>query len=245
MIQLSRPDEEPQKLADNRLLFEESILNYGSIDSIPIDERKKLIRGYKNNETQESLFNSSHNKCSYCEIIPYSSYLEIEHFEPKELYKERALDWNNLLPSCTNCNKKKGLHDTRNYPIINPYELDPEKYFEYSWFSIKPSITSPDMELSNRTIQVCKLNRKKLRLARIEIISTLEDYKETLANFLVKLEQSETIRKKNNRIADIRESVDILKDLTANSKKFSGLCRYFLNTSIEFNKAKEILNNLQ
>ena len=245
MIKLNRPEPEPVKLAENRQLLQEKILIYGDIDSIPPDIRKKLIKGYKNSETQASLFSSSHNKCSYCEIIPYSSYLEIEHFEPKELYKNRALDWDNLLPACTICNKKKGVHDTLNYPIINPYELNPEEYFIYTWLSIKPSDTSPDFELSERTIKVCKLNRLMLRYARVEIIDTLENYTETLEHVLNKFEQADTQRKKENRIADIRDSIEIFETLTLESKKFSGLCRYYLNTSIEFIKAKEILDSFE
>ena len=92
MIKLFRPAGEPTKLVENRQRLTEKITEFGDVESIPADIKKKLIKGYKNSETQISLFASSHGKCAYCEIITYDSYLEIEHLQPKEHYKNRELD---------------------------------------------------------------------------------------------------------------------------------------------------------
>ena len=48
--------------------------------------------------------------CSYCEMRLDAS-LAVEHIQPKSHHHSLALDWNNFLLACTNCNSTKGDQD--------------------------------------------------------------------------------------------------------------------------------------
>jgi uncharacterized protein (TIGR02646 family) len=102
------------------------------------NEVKELTEIYKKDSSKpvwnqpyikEALLGMSHNKCFYCERH-YSSPgdLAIEHFHPKGQYKEEVVNWDNLLLSCSRCNRNKGILDTKKFRIINPTEDDPRKY---------------------------------------------------------------------------------------------------------------------
>jgi len=74
---------------------------------------------------QEYLFQTSNNKCSYCEkSINDLGYLEIDHFYPKTDFKNLAFDFDNLLPCCHICNtiKRTKFKDENNIEMINPYK---------------------------------------------------------------------------------------------------------------------------
>ena len=73
---------------------------------------------YDEDDVREKLDTMFHSKCAYCESLPKGTGLmEIEHFRPKaKVLQERggairrtgyywlAWEWENLLPSCHNCN---------------------------------------------------------------------------------------------------------------------------------------------
>lgn len=44
-------------------------------------------------------------RCGYCED---SAANEIDHFRPKNLYPDQVFVWQNYLPSCSPCNRRKG-----------------------------------------------------------------------------------------------------------------------------------------
>ena len=37
---------------------------------------------------------------------------EVKEFDPKSIYPDLVVAWDNLLPSCPHCNKEKSSHDT-------------------------------------------------------------------------------------------------------------------------------------
>ncbi len=108
---------------------------------------------------RESLLQMSDNKCCYCESLVGKGHKEmhIDHFHPKNAYKEEVVTWENLLPSCPNCNKSKSAHDTYTEPIVNPCETDPREYFYMKlcrYIAKDPSIE----KIGQRTIDVLGLN---------------------------------------------------------------------------------------
>lgn len=67
--------------------------------------KKKEYNGDDVKEALEKLFNG---KCAYCEskythIMP----MDVEHFRPKSIYPWLKFNWDNLLPSCIDCNRKR------------------------------------------------------------------------------------------------------------------------------------------
>mgnify|MGYP000895921612 FL=1 len=77
---------------------------------------------------KEALMKSSHEKCCYCECKSDKGDLHIEHFHPKSLYPNEVVCWENLLLSCSKCNRAKGTLDTVTNRLVNPYDDDPKEY---------------------------------------------------------------------------------------------------------------------
>jgi len=72
---------------------------------------------YKKDEVKKRLDQLFHGKCAYCETFYASSApVDIEHYRPKGAvegepdhngYWWLAMDWENLLPSCIDCNRRR------------------------------------------------------------------------------------------------------------------------------------------
>ena len=72
---------------------------------------------YKHDEVKQKLHQLFHGKCAYCETFySASGPVDVEHFRPKGAvagepqhpgYWWLAMKWENLLPSCIDCNRKR------------------------------------------------------------------------------------------------------------------------------------------
>jgi uncharacterized protein (TIGR02646 family) len=78
------------------------------------------FKAYKHDEVRQRLEELFHGKCAYCETFyRMSAPVDIEHFRPKNSVSEDpahpgywwiAMAWDNLLPSCLDCNRKRKQH---------------------------------------------------------------------------------------------------------------------------------------
>lgn len=69
--------------------------------------------------------------CSYCnQKLPAS--LAIEHIQPKALFPEHELEWENLLLACANCNSIKGDKHVALNDFLWPHIHNTHMAFEYS-----------------------------------------------------------------------------------------------------------------
>ncbi len=116
---------------------------------------------------KKALLEMSSGKCCYCEckVDEESTYMEVEHFSPKKKYKEKVVEWVNLLPSCKRCNINKGEHDPIAEPIVHPVQDEPKDHLELRAYRFYGK-TSPGKTL----VEVVKLNeRDRLQLKRYQI----------------------------------------------------------------------------
>lgn len=84
------------------------------------DPKKKAFSyaAYKGGDVKIALEALFHGKCAYCETrYSVSAPVDIEHYRPKGAVAEDsehggywwiAADWENLLPSCIDCNRQRG-----------------------------------------------------------------------------------------------------------------------------------------
>ena len=84
-----------------------------------IEERNEHVadRGvYAHDELKISLERLFHGKCAYCESHIGAADWDVDHFRPKGRVTERAdhpgyywltYEWENLYPSCNNCNQHR------------------------------------------------------------------------------------------------------------------------------------------
>ncbi|GAH33295.1 unnamed protein product, partial [marine sediment metagenome] len=197
---------------------------------------------YKHQEVKKALFDASYNKCAYCESTSEGNYLEIEHFAPKSLYPELSIEWDNLLPSCKQCNIYKHTHDTIRDPIINPCKIDPFPFFKYSNLKIYPSNKAPNQNLALKTIQVCGLNRTRLVEDRIRILKALANWETEIEKKLLRMNHLGQNIKTHKLYLDLCENIELIENLARDFEKFSGLCKYFLSESEVYDKAKKCIN---
>lgn len=245
MIKLTRK-QEPNVLLQNKdkwlQVLNAAIAKHGSYTAIPQDEKEKLIAHYRHNDIKTALIHSSNGKCAFCECIPSDGgNVEVEHFKPKSIYPENTFDWVNLLPACRKCNGHKGDHDTLMEPIINPYEYDPEDLFYYEDISIKVN-QCVDTILGKTTIEVCGLDSVRLWKPRSAILITLRQFDKDLQEAINQYQQSDTERKKANRLRNLREAIEKIEMLTSPDEKYSHFCKHFLKTSSSYKEAKKLLD---
>lgn len=182
---------------------------------------------------KDSLTNLSYGKCAYCEcsLIKESNYMEVEHFEDKQQYPNKVMDWNNLLPSCKHCNGHKSTHDVKKDPIINPFIDNPNDhlYFQHYRYKAKDVI-------GENTISVLDLNdgERKMVDVRFEIGNALQ---QSLEELLIKLDSYKTcptIPKKNKLVGAVINTIR----LCLPESEYSALCATVLHSSTEYEKLK-------
>jgi uncharacterized protein (TIGR02646 family) len=244
MIKLQRLPE-PQKLIDNKAAWQQNlnaaIAVYGSYKAIPEGERKKLIRHYNDDAVRTPLFESSHQKCAYCECnATEGGYMEIDHLMPKSIYPESMFEWNNLLPSCRQCNNMKSNHDTGLEPIINPYEANPEDAFFYKRIQIKPK-EGVYFATAQQTIDVCRLNRETLLTSRSKILPKLEKSCMDIETAMTEYNKAATDKEKKRCLRNIREALNTVESIQQDTETYAGFCRHFFKNDDVFQKAKEIV----
>ncbi len=167
---------------------------------------QQALRNYKNAQKHYSdppikdalmlMFGVSviESKCAYCETSVFSGEkrvnpgklsvdsndeAQIEHFypeDPKGVYWDKVLDWNNLLIVCPPCNQKKSNHfplDVQGQPLwIDPTSQDPLQHFVYkvlpNTWEVEILCISAQGKYVRRTLDLS--NRSGLKKSRDQVI---------------------------------------------------------------------------
>ena len=247
MIKLNRPNK-PSVLAQNEYLWlcnlKTAIAAYGSYAAIPKDEKAKLISHYRHADIKTILFESSSQKCAFCESKPSESgHIEVEHFKPKSLYPDFTFDWLNFLPCCRKCNGNKLDHDTVADPILNPYDRDPKDVFSYS--DIRIVAKSGEVEdIAKKTIEICGLNGARLMRPRADVLINLHGFSDSISEAINDYNLADTDIKKRNRVRKINQALEQIELLITESEKYSGFCKNFLDNCNSYQKAKKIVESI-
>lgn len=242
MIKLEKPIDIPQILIDKQKEWTDHLLQlvnkYGSYKSIPKDEKDSALKYYRHKDITEPLFNSSYEKCAFCEGMPKDSgNIEVEHFYPKSIYHDKAFEWLNFLPSCRKCNDAKGNHDVGCEPILNPYDsdFDPIIHFEFNLARLKGKT-----DIAKNTIEVCGL-KSRLYGPYSKLIKVFCEYEQDLDEAIEELATKDTERKKLNQLRKISESIDRIEHLMKPTEKYSYFCTFMITNSSVYLSAKELL----
>jgi len=158
------------------------------IDTKPYND---CFRAADVREELETIYN---RKCAYCE--QEQEMMDIEHYRSKFDYYWFAFSWDNLLLSCRTCNSAKNvkfpivnrqhteippfdrIHNSgkdfdsiENPQIINPEtDENPEIHFKFD----KDGVCYGVDNMGITTVNVCKLNRRKLNEKRQKIFDKLK-----------------------------------------------------------------------
>lgn len=246
MIKLERQPK-PKVLIDNDLCWtaqlKVAITVYGEYSSIPKLEKERLLVHYRHQDIKLPLFESSQQKCAFCETKPSESgNIEVEHFAPKSKYPDLAFDWGNFLPACRKCNGSKDDHDSLREPIVNPYDIDPGKVFNYKDIRIAAN-EGEYKDIGELTIKVCGLNSVRLMKPRADILVSLHGFSFALEDAILDFYEADTERKRINRKRRISEALEAIECLSNPSEKFSGFCKSYLEGSSSYREAKRIVDS--
>jgi hypothetical protein len=187
---------------------------------------------------KECLLSLSHDKCAYCEcdLKEESKYMEVEHFEDKDSYPDKVLDWDNLLPSCKRCNGSKSTHDVIAEPIINPFKEEPSIHIYFRLYRMKEKDTK-----GRKTIDVVNLNHYERAVQkRFEVGEALEKLID-IARERLELYVANNIIQRRNKLLNIVE--DILKECQPNTI-YSATCATVLHTNDTYGEIKKRLKEL-
>lgn len=94
--------------------------------------------------------------------------LAVEHIQPKSLYPELELRWDNFLLACTNCNSTKGDQDVLLHDLLLPDRDNTFAAFEYGDDGqVEPAahLNAATSALAERTLMLTGQNTKR-RLPR-------------------------------------------------------------------------------
>lgn len=233
MIKLIRP-KKPEELTDE---VKEKLTQEFKETKKPVWRKDYIIKALKS---------MSHEKCCYCEIKlgTQSRELQVEHFHYKDEYPDEVVDWDNLLPSCSQCNSNKGTYDTKkDAPIINPAEDDPKKYLYLKHYMIKSK--DNDLESKGRvTVTLLDLNnRERLVNPRIQTADMMSCKLESIHEKAIKL-RDRCDGKYYNKSRIINGLRDILK-MAQSDAEYSAFMATIILTDEDYLESKGILEGLK
>ncbi|EGT5655769.1 HNH endonuclease [Citrobacter braakii] len=157
-----------------------------------LDEEKISSLTARYNETGKSVWlrkgitiplkKTSNGKCAYCEkkVDGNGSYMEVDHYRCKDQRPDLVVQWENLVPSCKQCNTKKGKFDVDAHHIVNPYIDEPCDHFIYSSLRVV-GVTDKGKE----TVELFGYNLKDVdsRISRMMILEKIDSELENGINY--------------------------------------------------------------
>ena len=215
---------------------------------------------YKNKNIQNKLIEIYNNKCAYCEKSLKDIDKHIEHYRPKKKYYWLAYSWDNLLLSCSHCNRAKGdRFQTKNVQINYndelfedihilgdsydgielPLIINPEKddILEKIIYDESGFISSKDERVIHTINVACKLNRNELVEKRQNIITDFKNNIEECFNLFDK--KIDTEKQRENLKILIPFIISFLKNSTTENEFYS-LKNFMLeNVSMLFSEEKK------
>lgn len=214
MIKLKRGDK-PKYLTDEKVKE--------LTDSFKKDKTKTV---WKSENIGINLLKSSSYKCAYCEckLQREDSYMQVEHFKDKDTFPDDVVNWDNLLPSCSRCNRKKWTLDVTITPIINPYDDDPRKHLKLQAFRLY----SKDSK-GESTIKKLFLN---------------DDERVVLPRFLAANEISRQLHELANELSDydkIRNCITTLLQSCQADQPYSAFLSHTLHSNTDYINLKKNL----
>ncbi|WP_338846611.1 HNH endonuclease [Massilia sp. W12] len=103
--------------------------------------------------------------CSFCERL-LETHLAVEHVMPKSRHKDLALEWDNFLLACVNCNSSKGSKPVLRPPHAKHTHLWPDEHntllaFKYigGWVEVGLARDHPAFSLAEETVQLLGLDK--------------------------------------------------------------------------------------
>lgn len=153
-------------------------------------------------EIKKFLLTLSSYKCAYCEcqLGEESKYMEVEHFQDKDTYPSKVIEWENLLPSCKRCNVSKSTHDVLSEPIINPFVDNPKDHIEFHLYRLRGTT-----DKGTASEDVLDLNNfEKVLKKRFEIGNGIQESLQGILEKVQLYKEDPTVRRRNRLLGNLQ-----------------------------------------
>lgn len=202
-------------------------------------KQNKNARVWAQDFIKDTLLQMSNNKCCYCEceINVAGSDFHVEHFHPKDIYKDEVVLWDNLLPSCGRCNRHKSTLDTRIKPIIHPIRNEPKNHLEFrSNFLL---LVGKD-DLGEFTIDRLELNDdERLSVDRYRLAFSVNKSLDKLLKDINEILSNKTYLTENKKTRFSRELRTIMELGTA-ERKYSAVISSVILINTHYQEIKQL-----
>lgn len=174
MIRLQK-GKEPEILETNGSEWTKTILEMQAVGENPKPYQKSR---YNHEEVKQSIIEETNGKCAYCESnLLHIAFGDIEHIKPKKERPDLWFVWSNLTLACSICNNRKRNYHDDQYPLIDPYEDEPEGRLLFFGPLVRAAIGDVSAEMTQRILD---LNREQLIERRTERLDHLRAHLEVL-----------------------------------------------------------------
>lgn len=247
MIKINARSEVPQSLSSEKVTEAKKYLKEKHDSGKPIKSRDFDGTIWRHPDVKDSLLNSQHKKCCYCENkrAPRREF-DVEHFRPKggvlgedmhPGYWWLAYEWSNMLYACKPCNEDYKRHqfpvngtraqgpddDTtiESARLVDPIEENPEDYIGFDWQrgDWKFVIATGLHPRGTETIDITCLNRAELQEERAEQLDGLKNTAEEMV----------AARKYHNEEL-IKALAEIIREKTSSNNRFAAFRRVFFRS---------------
>ncbi|MBQ4858668.1 hypothetical protein [Pseudoalteromonas sp. MMG007] len=186
--------------SEAELELQEAITYY---QTYKVGQKSFSFKVYKNDDIKDALETLFEKKCAYCESeYSHIQPMEVEHYRPKGRIKKEnitgyispgywwlAADWDNLLPSCIDCNRKR-QHKTKNAQVTlgkaDHFPLHPDSNdsrTEASLVNETPLLINPCNEDPSQKLIFANINDKPIAislskngLSKLQVDSSIKYY---------------------------------------------------------------------
>jgi len=127
----------------------------------PLDATGQPLCFVTYQEARPELMERLGEYCSYCERR-LSASAAVEHIEPRHHASHRALDWDNFLLACANCNSTKGAQPTLSLDVYLPDKDNTARAFQYAeagLVSPHPELGPEQQDKARRTLKLLGLDK--------------------------------------------------------------------------------------
>lgn len=153
------------------------------------DVKTQQLYKYKTEETETEFAKMNFERCSFCGrlLLEFKDEMTVEHIEPKVDNPSKIFEWDNLLCSCLNCNRKRSTNKYIKEKYLDPTKDDVSRYFDYkSTGKIVPSEKLEEIEKAKAQymINLYKLDRDALQSRRKKFFLQLsnDDFRKNLGD---------------------------------------------------------------
>jgi uncharacterized protein (TIGR02646 family) len=195
------------------------------------------FKAYKADDVKATLEDVFHGKCAYCESPFHATQpLDVEHYRPKGQividgkrqppgYWWLASMWENLLPSCTDCNRPRGQDfpigkpatagKANQFPLstersraqapggerkerrllLHPYLDDPEEHLRWVWD--KGTIEDGEIQPRHRGVskRLSRFGKASIEVYALQRLGLIESRRERLRPLVAHLERAKMLKK--------------------------------------------------